>query len=141
SRLSSLSFPSSLARRDPPSCPTRRSSDLAYQRHLRRARLVYLRRRRALLDALATALPGVRVGGVAAGLHLVVPVPGPAAEAAAVAGLRAAGVPAEPLGGTSSGRAGRGVVVGTARVREGDVPGVVQVLRAACLTPDEELVR
>src|SRR5690606_41281920 len=84
SRLSSLSFPSSLARRDPPSCPTRRSSDLAYQRHLRRARLVYLRRRRALLDALATALPGVRVGGVAAGLHLVVPVPGPAAEAAAV---------------------------------------------------------
>jgi len=113
----------------------------AYQRHLRRARLVYLRRRRALLDALATALPGVRVGGVAAGLHLVVPVPGPAAEAAAVAGLRAVGVPADPLGGTSSGRAGHGVVVGTARVREGDVPGVVQVLRAACLTPDEELVR
>ncbi|NDO89940.1 MocR-like pyridoxine biosynthesis transcription factor PdxR [Cellulosimicrobium composti] len=113
----------------------------AYQRHLRRARLVYLRRRRALLDALATALPGVRVGGVAAGLHLVVPVPGAAAEAAAVAGLRAAGVPAEPLGGTSSSLAGHGVVVGTARVREGDVPGVVQVLRTACLTPGEELVR
>ncbi|GED10102.1 MocR-like pyridoxine biosynthesis transcription factor PdxR [Cellulosimicrobium cellulans] len=109
----------------------------AYQRHLRRARLVYQRRRRLLLDALARALPGVEVGGVAAGLHLVVPLPGPAAERAAVDGLHAVGVPAEPLSGTGVDRHEAGVVVGTARVREGDVGLVADVLRAAALTrPD-----
>ncbi|MFB8227175.1 PLP-dependent aminotransferase family protein [Cellulosimicrobium sp. NPDC055967] len=113
----------------------------AYQRHLRRARLVYQRRRRLLLDALARALPGVEVGGVAAGLHLVVPLPGPAAERAAVAGLLAAGVPAEPLSGTGVDRHEPGVVVGTARVRDGDVERVVRVLRAASLTGSEKLVR
>ncbi|WP_454728699.1 MocR-like pyridoxine biosynthesis transcription factor PdxR [Cellulosimicrobium protaetiae] len=106
----------------------------AYQRHLRRARLVYQRRRRLLLDALARALPGVEVGGVAAGLHLVVPLPGPAAERAAVDGLHAVGVPAEPLSGTGVDRRGAGVVVGTARVRDGDVGLVADVLRAAALT-------
>jgi GntR family transcriptional regulator/MocR family aminotransferase len=109
----------------------------AYQRHLRRARFVYQRRRRLLLDALARSLPGVEVGGVAAGLHLVVPLPGPAAERAAVDGLRAVGVPAEPLSGTGVDRREAGVVVGTARVREGDVELVAGVLRAVALTrPD-----
>lgn len=106
----------------------------AYQRHLRRARVVYQRRRRALLAALGEALPGVTVGGVAAGLHLVVPLPGPAAEDVAVDGLRAAGVPVEPLSGTGVERAEpteHGVVVGTARVREPDVARVVDALRAA----------
>lgn len=106
----------------------------AYQRHLRRARVVYQRRRRALLAALGEALPGVTVGGVAAGLHLVVPLPGPAAEDAAVDGLRAAGVPVEPLSGTGVERAEpteHGVVVGTARVREPEVARVVDALRAA----------
>ncbi|MFF2269969.1 PLP-dependent aminotransferase family protein [Cellulosimicrobium cellulans] len=106
----------------------------AYQRHLRRARLVYQRRRRLLLDALARALPGVEVAGVAAGLHLVVPLPGPAAERAAVDGLHAVGVPAEPLSGTGVDRREAGVVVGTARVRDGDVGAVADVLRAAALT-------
>src|SRR5690606_21312814 len=109
----------------------------AYQRHLRRARVVYQRRRRLLLDALASALPGVEVGGVAAGLHLVVPLPDPAAERAAVDGLHAAGVPAEPLSGTGVDRREAGVVVGTARVRDGDVGHVAEVLRTAVLTrPD-----
>ncbi|WP_220084487.1 PLP-dependent aminotransferase family protein [Cellulosimicrobium sp. I38E] len=106
----------------------------AYQRHLRRARLVYQRRRRLLLDALARALPGVEVGGVAAGLHLVVPLPGAAAERAAVDGLHAVGVPAEPLSGTGVDRREAGVVVGTARVRDGGVGVVADVLRAAALT-------
>lgn len=106
----------------------------AYQRHLRRARVVYQRRRRALLAVLGEALPGVTVGGVAAGLHLVVPLPGPAAEDVAVDGLRAAGVPVEPLSGTGVERAEpteHGVVVGTARVREPDAARVVDALRAA----------
>ena len=40
-------------------------------RHLRRARLRYRRRRDALVAAIAEAFPGARVRGVAAGLHVV----------------------------------------------------------------------
>jgi GntR family transcriptional regulator/MocR family aminotransferase len=43
-----------------------------YDRHLRRARLRYRRRRDALAGVLAERLPRARVTGVAAGLHLVV---------------------------------------------------------------------
>ena len=70
-------------------------------------------------------------GGAAAGLHRGGPRPGPAAEDGAVDGLRAAGVPVEPLSGTSVERVEHGVVVGTARVREPDVARVVDALRAA----------
>ena len=118
----------------PPPPPAARAAPLgagADHRHLPRARGGYPRRRRALLAALGEALPGVSVGGVAAGLHLVVPLPGPAAEDVAVDGLRAAGVPVEPLSGTSVERVEHGVVVGTARVREPDVARVGAGLRAA----------
>jgi GntR family transcriptional regulator / MocR family aminotransferase len=47
-----------------------------YDRHLRACRQRYRGRRDALLAALTTALPGVRVGGAAAGLHLLVRPPG-----------------------------------------------------------------
>ena len=42
-----------------------------YDRHLRRSRAEYRRRRDALVAALASELPNARVEGVAAGLHLV----------------------------------------------------------------------
>jgi GntR family transcriptional regulator / MocR family aminotransferase len=63
-----------------------------YDRHLRAARREHRRRRDALLDALATHLPQVRVTGIAAGLHLVVELPPGAddrriAEDAARAGI------------------------------------------------------
>jgi GntR family transcriptional regulator/MocR family aminotransferase len=44
-------------------------------RHLRRTRRLYRRRRDALVNALERELPGVRIGGVAAGLHLVAYLP------------------------------------------------------------------
>jgi GntR family transcriptional regulator/MocR family aminotransferase len=53
-------------------------------RHLRRMRVRYAAARERLLAALAAALPGARVGGVAAGLF--VPVALPAARAGAGAG-------------------------------------------------------
>jgi len=43
---------------------------------LRRSRRVYRQRRDATVAALAEHLPGARVSGVAAGLHLVVELPG-----------------------------------------------------------------
>jgi GntR family transcriptional regulator/MocR family aminotransferase len=41
-----------------------------FDRHLRRMRPVYRRRRDALLDALRTRLPDLRPTGISAGLHL-----------------------------------------------------------------------
>ncbi|MFE5341752.1 PLP-dependent aminotransferase family protein [Isoptericola sp. NPDC056578] len=106
-------------------------ADGAYARHLRRARLIYKQRRGLLLDALARDAPHLPVEGVAAGLHLVVRLPDAAAEATAVAALRAVDVPAEPLSGTSAHAGSWGVVVGAARVQGSAVPRVVEVLRSA----------
>ncbi|MFD4260942.1 PLP-dependent aminotransferase family protein [Streptomyces sp. NPDC058534] len=54
-----------------------------YDRHVRSARLRYRRRRDALVAALAERAPGVRVTGIAAGLHAVLELP-PGTERQAV---------------------------------------------------------
>ena len=51
-------------------------ADGAYARHLRAARARYARRRSALLAALGDQLPGARVGGIAAGMHVTVDLTG-----------------------------------------------------------------
>lgn len=57
----------------------------AYDRHLRAARTRYRQRRDALVSALGERLPRARVGGAAAGLHLVLEFPDrPALDTAAV---------------------------------------------------------
>jgi len=73
----------------------------AVDRHLRRARRRYRARRAALLAALARELPAARVGGVAAGLHAVVRLPGEVAPDAVAAAARARGVLVETAGGTA----------------------------------------
>jgi len=45
-------------------------------RHLRRTRLIYRRRRDAMVAAIQTHLPDVRIRGIAAGLHLLLDLPG-----------------------------------------------------------------
>ncbi|WP_371480150.1 PLP-dependent aminotransferase family protein [Kitasatospora sp. NBC_00315] len=64
-----------------------------YDRHVRRCRLHYRRRRDRLVAALAERAPGVRVTGVAAGLHavLLLPPDGPS-EAELIARGAAAGL-------------------------------------------------
>jgi len=60
----------------------------AYDRHLRATRTRYRRRRDAVLTALSRELPGARVRGIAAGMHLLLDLPagaGPAPDAADVA--------------------------------------------------------
>ncbi|MFC3582559.1 PLP-dependent aminotransferase family protein [Streptantibioticus rubrisoli] len=47
----------------------------AYDRHVRRMRSRYRLRRDRLVSALATRAPGVRVSGIAAGMHVVVELP------------------------------------------------------------------
>ena len=55
-----------------------------YERHLRACRRRYRARRDALVAALASAFPGLAVGGIAAGLHLVLSLPDGVAGAAVV---------------------------------------------------------
>jgi GntR family transcriptional regulator / MocR family aminotransferase len=61
-------------------------------RHLRRTRLVYRRRRDALIAALRRHLPDVRPTGVAAGLHLVAHLPEGHDETAVVEAARGRGL-------------------------------------------------
>jgi GntR family transcriptional regulator / MocR family aminotransferase len=51
-----------------------------YERHLRRARASYAGRRRKLLDALHQTIPGCKVQGIAAGVHILLTTPTPADE-------------------------------------------------------------
>jgi GntR family transcriptional regulator/MocR family aminotransferase len=67
-------------------------------RHLRRTRLVYRSRRDALIGALEAALPGLRVHGVAAGLHLMVELCGLASERDVVAAAARRSVGVYPVG-------------------------------------------
>jgi GntR family transcriptional regulator/MocR family aminotransferase len=69
----------------------------AVDRHLRRTRRRYRARRDALLGALAGELPDVRVGGVAAGLHLVAWLPDDVDEAALAGAAAARGVAVHAL--------------------------------------------
>ncbi len=72
----------------------------AFERHVRRTRREHERRRAALLEAIATELPAsVRIGGEAAGLHLVLWLPDrdPVDEATVVAAARDQGVGVYPL--------------------------------------------
>jgi GntR family transcriptional regulator / MocR family aminotransferase len=63
-----------------------------YDRHVRRSRLRYQRRRDRLIAALARTLPDPRVTGVAAGLHAVLHLPPGAAEDEIVAAAAARGL-------------------------------------------------
>src|SRR5207344_113199 len=63
-----------------------------YDRHLRRMRVRYARRRGALVDALARHAPGVRVTGLAAGFHAVAHLPDGADERRIVAAARERGI-------------------------------------------------
>jgi GntR family transcriptional regulator / MocR family aminotransferase len=69
----------------------------AFDRHVRAARAHYREKRAALLDAIAAALPGARVRGIAAGLHLLLELPEGVEEPAVVAHCAAAGTRVQGL--------------------------------------------
>jgi GntR family transcriptional regulator / MocR family aminotransferase len=71
----------------------------AYDRHVRRVRLAYRRRRDRLVAALAAHAPGVRVTGIAAGLHAVAELGPGQREEQVTARAAARGVATEGLGG------------------------------------------
>jgi GntR family transcriptional regulator / MocR family aminotransferase len=70
----------------------------AYDRHVRRARLVYRRRRDRLVAALSRHAPEVRISGIAAGLHALVELPEPLREEDVVAHAAERGLSLQGLG-------------------------------------------
>lgn len=95
-----------------------------FERHLRKVRARQRDRRDALLDAVRLHLPGTRVHGVAAGLHLLVGLPDGVDDAAVAERALAAGVAVQPLSHHRLRRGPPGLVLGYAattpdRLREG----------------------
>jgi GntR family transcriptional regulator / MocR family aminotransferase len=100
-----------------------------YDRHLRRARSVYRRRRDALVSFLATQLPELAVEGIAAGVHLLLRLPRGSDDAAIVAEAATVGIIVQPLShfyihATQE----RGLVIGYGRLHESAVEGATKAL-------------
>ena len=75
----------------------------AYDRHIRRSRLIYRRRRDRLVVALRRHAPQVRISGIAAGLHALVELPGGIREEDVVADAAARGLSVQGLGAYAHG--------------------------------------
>ncbi|MGN9840799.1 MocR-like pyridoxine biosynthesis transcription factor PdxR [Nonomuraea sp. H19] len=87
-----------------------------YDRHLRRMRREYRRRRDALVTALAEELPKVQVRGIEAGLHAYLELPEGWDEQEVVRIALSLGVSAEPVGPMRTSPGPPAVVVGFARL-------------------------
>jgi GntR family transcriptional regulator/MocR family aminotransferase len=109
-----------------------------FERHLRRMRTLYRRRRDALVRALETRLPLLRVSGIAAGLHVVVELTSAAAEAAAREQARARGLAIDSLSlHALPGYAGPpGLLLGYGGIAEPAIPlAIDQLAQALAASP------
>ena len=106
--------------------------DGGLDRHLRRMRRRYRRRRDALVAAVARELPGAEIGGIAAGLHAVVALPDRVDEAAVVQTARGRGIALEGLGEFRHDRVPRqpALVLGYANVPEAAIARAVAEVAA-----------
>jgi GntR family transcriptional regulator/MocR family aminotransferase len=96
-------------------------------RHLRRSRLEYRRRRDALVAALERHIPSARPHGAAAGLHLLVELPG-ADEAALLAAAPAAGLGLEGLSEHTTSPAEPAIILGYGCIPEPAIEPGIRVL-------------
>ncbi len=95
-------------------------------RHLRRQRRRYMRQREELLSALATELPDVTIHGAAAGLYVVLHLPGHLDEDAVLAAARSRGIALEGFGGHTP-----VLVIGYANLTHAAVKPAVAALAAS----------
>jgi GntR family transcriptional regulator / MocR family aminotransferase len=102
-----------------------------YERHIRRARSTYRRRRDTLMAALRDQLPELSVEGIAAGLHLLLRLPPDADDAELAEHAESAGVRVAPLSRyRHAATVGTGLVVGYGRIHEAAIPGAIKTLAA-----------
>jgi GntR family transcriptional regulator/MocR family aminotransferase len=100
-----------------------------YDRHLRRARGAYRKRRDALLEALARHLPEHRVEGVAAGVHLLLRLPAGVSDSAVAADAARARVRVPPLSAFRIKPSDEGgLVIGYGRLHESAVEPAARAL-------------
>jgi GntR family transcriptional regulator / MocR family aminotransferase len=103
-----------------------------FDRHLRRMRPVYRRRRDALLAALRSELPGFEPAGIAAGLHLVAHLPPGLDEATVIEAAARRGVAVYGLEQYRLAHPGRpGLIFGYATLDEATIECGVKRLAAA----------
>ena len=101
-------------------------------RHVRRMRLRYRRRRDVLVGALERHLPELDGAGVAAGLHVVVSLPRGRTEESALAAARRAGIALSGLREHRIAAGGRGaLLLGFARSSEASLRAGVRALATA----------
>jgi GntR family transcriptional regulator/MocR family aminotransferase len=105
----------------------------AYDRHVRRSRLAYRRRRDRLIAALGRRAPKARVSGIAAGLHALVTLPPGRTEDSVIADAAERGVAVSGLAGFGDRLAQHppALVVGYAKPPEHAFTGAVARLTAA----------
>jgi GntR family transcriptional regulator/MocR family aminotransferase len=104
----------------------------AYDRHVRRSRLIYRRRRDRLVATLRRRAPRVRISGIAAGLHALLELPGGVREEDVVAHAAARGLSLQGLGNYAHGphTHAPALVVGYAKPPEHAFTGAVARLAA-----------
>jgi GntR family transcriptional regulator / MocR family aminotransferase len=102
-----------------------------YDRHLRRSRTLYRRRRDALLEALAQKLPDWKPIGIAAGLHVVIQLPDGIDDRLLSQTLAARGVNAPALAGYSTQSIFPGLVIGYATLTPDRLRAAVTEFAAA----------
>jgi GntR family transcriptional regulator/MocR family aminotransferase len=108
-----------------------------YDRHVRRARTVYRRRRDALMEALGGHLPELPLEGVAAGLHVLVRLPEGIDDRTVAARAERNGIRVVPLSRyTHSQGGGGGLVIGYGRIHEASIPPAIRILARAVAAND-----
>lgn len=102
-----------------------------YERHVARVRHAYRRRRDRLVAALTRALPGLTVGGAAAGMHLLVALDPAVDDAAIVADADERGIRIRALSPMHlEPSPERGLLLGYGRLAEGQIDEAVDALAA-----------
>ena len=102
-----------------------------YDRQVRHARLAYRRRRDELVATVGHGAHGVRVAGIAAGLHALVRVRSGQTEAEAIAAALRRDLAVAGLADYAAGQAAAGLVVGYARPPQHAFAAALTRLRAA----------
>ena len=107
----------------------------ALDRHLRRTRTRYRRRRDALVDALRTHAPSVEISGISAGLHVALMLPPSVDEDRVVSIAREAGFAAQPLHRYRHRPGPPGVVLGYASMTPPRIAEAVEFVAPSLVAP------
>ena len=100
-------------------------------RHVRRSRLVYRRRRDTLVEALAQQLPDARPDGIAAGLHVVLRLPDQLDDQAVVEAAGRRGIAAVSLSEHRTLPAGPALILGYGQIADAAIVAGVRELALA----------